>query len=298
MNLHHLALSLILSLSLLPGCPGSDDDDSWSDDDSAGDDDDAVGDDDDVSDDDDATVPASTDGNVSVTLYRMPDGMGGVMEGGNFSAMFFEEIVAPTGGVEHTMPTGPEDCQITLYTDQELHSGTQGQYAYFSAGELTVDGPNGSFVVQPMGGTVVTYQHVMQLGADLVPGGTYDVDAAGAEFPSFQASIDLPDDLDLHSPAVTQTLQIDGAVDVQWSTGSDATVYISVSSTDGQDYGYIYCEAANDGSFTVPANLIDQMPAGTANLSVTQAQWDYVEVDGYWVYLFGAVYVTASGFVG
>jgi len=292
MNPYYLTLTLILSLVLLPGCPDSDDDDSWGDDDDMGDDDDDVGDD------DDTEVPESTDGTIAMTLYRMPDGMGGVMEGGSFTAMFFREIVAPTGGVEHTMPAGPEDCQITLYTDEELHSGTQGQYDYLSAGTLTVDGPNGSFDVEPMGGDVVTYQHVMQIGGDLVPGSTYDIAAPGADLSAFQTSLDMPQDLDLHTPDVAQTLQIDGAVDVQWSTGSDATIYISISATDGQDYGYIYCEANNDGSFTVPANLIDQLPAGTASLSVTQSQWGYHEVDGYWIYLFGAVYVTASGFVG
>jgi hypothetical protein len=309
-----IRLALVCSLSLFIGCPApshdgnpSDDDDAVGDDDDAvgddddvvGDDDDAVGDDDDaVGDDDDATIPESTDGNVSLTLYRMPDGQGGVMEGGSFGAMFFEELVAPTGGVVYDMPAGPEDCAVTTYTYNDLMSGTQGQYDYLSAGPLTVEGPGGSFTVQPTtGGGVVSYSELLQLGSDLVPGATYEIDAAGADLSAFHATIEMPADLNVTSPSIAQTFHANGALDVQWSGGENASVWISVSTVAGQNYGYAYCEVTNDGSFTVPANVMGQLPAGDATLTVTQPLWDYVEVDGLWIYLFGAVYVSVTGVV-
>ena len=309
-----IRLALACSLALFIGCPAptrddnpSDDDDAVGDDDDAvgddddavGDDDDAVGDDDDaVGDDDDATIPESTDGNIALTLYRMPDGVGGVNEGGSFSAMFFEELAAPTGGVVYDMPAGPEDCAVTTYTYSDLVGGTPGQYDYLSAGPLTVQGPGGSFTVQPsFGGGVVSYSELLQLGSDLVPGATYEIDAAGADLSPFHATIEMPADLTVTSPPIAQSFSAPGALDIQWSGGENASVWISVSVVAGQNYGYVYCEANNDGSFSVPSTVMAQLPSGDATLTVTQPLWDYVEVDGYWIYLFGAVYVTVNGVI-
>ncbi len=298
-----LILSLLLTLFLLPGCPDSDDDDdNGGDDDSAGgDDDDAVGDDDDaVGDDDDDTAPESTDGSVSITLYRMPDGQGGVLEGGSFNAMFFEELVAPTGGVVTGMPSGPEECVVTTYTYDELMGGTQGEYEYLSAGPITVEGPGLSFTVQPTSAAgIVSYSQIFHPGGDQpVPGSTYDVSAAGADLSAFTTTVELPVDLELTSPPIAQNFQASGDFEIQWSGGDADSVWISVSSSSGEDYGTVYCEANNDGSFTVPGNQLGQIPSGGATLTVTQPIWDYVEVDGYWIYVFGGTYSTASGGVG
>ncbi len=308
--------ALVLTLLLL-GCPpdragddddtgsGGDDDAVGDDDDAVGDDDDAVGDDDDDSeaddddiyDDDDDVVPDSINGSITISHYRMPDGMGGVLESAYFGALFYDVVVEPSGTLEFATPAGTDDCAITLYDLDDLNGGSAGQYAYLDAGVLTVVWPGGNpFTVQPQyPGDLVSYQQELALGSQLVFGQQYEVDSSGADLSPFHGALRMPLELDLTSPHPGQTFHLEGALDVQWTGGDSDDVWIYLSTSDGFEYGYVSCQAANDGSFSVPANLANQLPSGTATFSLSQSMFHYVEVDGRWIYLSGMTSLSATG---
>ncbi len=309
------SLHVVLLSALLFGCPpdlatddddlgdddatAADDDAVGADDDAVGDDDDAVGDDDDDiwDDDDDTFVPDVFNGSVTISHYRMPDGMGGILESAYFGALFYDVVVEPSGTLEFAMPAGTDDCAITLYDLDDLYGGNQGEYAYLDAGSLIVVWPGGNpFTVHPE--TVqglVSYQQELAMGSQLVFGQQYEVDSSGGDLSAFHAALRMPQELSLTSPLPGETFQLGGALDVQWGGGDVDDVWIYLSSSDGFEFGYIACQAANDGTFAVPGNLVNQLPAGAATFSLSQSMFHYQEVDGRWIYLAGMTSLSATG---
>ncbi|MAE29952.1 MAG: hypothetical protein CMJ87_13370 [Planctomycetes bacterium] len=74
---------------------------------------------------------------------------------------------------------------------------------------------------------------------------------------------------------------LDGALDVEWSgaDGSDAALFLTLTGED-ETGAVVICIVANDGSFSIPANLIDQLPTGTGTLLVEQYNWTETTVGG------------------
>lgn len=70
---------------------------------------------------------------------------------------------------------------------------------------------------------------------------------------------------------------------VDWRpTASDATVFLRVSSGFGPDRPRLTCRVDDDGSFDVPAGLVDQIAgdAGEVQLSLRRVNADNVDIDG------------------
>ncbi len=299
-------------LALLLGCPvqppytdddGADDDgadDDGADDDAADDD----GADDDAGDDDagdDDSAPDAVDGYVSISFYESPDGMGGTLTGATLSGSFYDVISEASGGVSYGMPAAVDDCALTLYDYDDLTGGQAAVYDYLDAGVLTVSGPGGPFTppFADLGNGYWAYQMSLQPGSQLQFGATYGVAASGDEFPAFDApgSLEMPAAIQLLSPSQTgPAFSLGGPLDVAWSGGDPGTVMIYVSVASPQlDYGYIACEASNDGAFTVPAALIQQLPDGSATLSLMQSNWTQVAAGGRWVTVAGMITLNAIG---
>ena len=275
-----------------------DDDDAAGDDDAVGDDDDAVGDDDDIwDDDDDTTLPDSLNGSITISHYRMPDGMGGFLESAYFSALFYDVVVEPSGTLEFATPAGTDDCAITLYDLDDLSGGNAGHYAYLDAGALTVVWPGGNpFTVQPQyPGGLVSYQQELNLNTQLVFGQQYEVDSTGGDLSSFHVAVRMPLELTLTSPNPLQTFHVNGALDAQWGGGDSDDVWIYLTSSDGFEFGYIACQAANDGGFSIPGNLVSQLPPGAATFSLSQTMYHHADVDGRGIYLAGMTSLSATG---
>jgi hypothetical protein len=275
-----------------------DDDDVVDDDDIADDDDivdDDIADDDDVADDDDA-VPESTDGYVSV--LRSEDPYGG--ETSYFTAILYEVVVEPVLGVVYEQPSGPGDCALTTYTLDDLYGGTDGQLDYQSAGTLTLDGPAGSFTVEPENGRGGYIGYTVELpNTPQLMDADHDVTAAGAQFPGFDiaGAIETPAQVRLEAPEVDTSFVVGGAMTVQWAGGDPVPLWITLmaSSATGQEYGVIMCQADNDGEFTIDAGLVGQLPSGSAYLQLVQSNVRYEQISGRWLAFSGSSNVTAYG---
>ena len=278
--MRHPWLLLCLLVSLALGCPfgppvGDDDDD----DDSAGDDDDdddATGDDD--TGDDDDMFSGGTDGSLGLMFTHTANAGFGVVSG------TFANIITPaTPGYETEIPVGMDSCALTPFTMDELQGGDPGEYEYQSAGTITVDGGGLSLELEPedLDGTL-TYQQTL-IEAQLTFGIDYDVSASGGEFPAFTGVLPMTDRLTITTPDLGGGMFpiLDGPLDVEWSgaDGSDAALFLTLTGED-KIGAVVVCIVTNDGSFSIPANVIDQLPSGTGTLLVEQYNWTETTVQG------------------
>ena len=284
---------------LLAGCPTTppyvvDDDDASGDDDTG---DDATGDDD--TGDDDDSVPEIIEGYVSMTFSENAVmGVSAVLTG-----TFFEIIEDGVPGVEYGFPDVIDECVLTLYDDDEAHSGTPAIWAYESAGVLSVVGGDIDVSVTPtVSGDTVVYQQTLDPGA-LDVATRYDVSATGEDFAAFDApaAIEMPEPIHITGPALELPFEADGDLEVTWSGGDVGSLLAYISSTDSSvepyQHGFLICEVTGDGHFTMPGDLIDQLPSGYATLVLTQSRSSYVDVEGRWIALTGNVNSSVTGTV-
>ena len=248
------------------GAPGPDDDDN--------------GGDDDVSDDDDDGADGLTDGSVSLVYVDSV----GVALGVNFSATFHEIVTPPEMGYDLDPPTQEDDCGLFTFTLDELMNADPGELVYESAGTITLTGPGGLSVdLEPedIDGTL-TYQ-LQVPEAQFTFGEDYGMDVAGDEFPGFSTTLEMTEKLVLLEPA-TQTGMFDwtdGALDVAWTGTDGAEALISLTSMDEQENGaMVMCMLANDGSFSVPANVMSQLPGPTVALLIQHYNSETMNVGG------------------
>ena len=305
----HLPILFLLALALvLAGCPttpvGDDDagdDDSSGDDDTA--DDDTGGDDDTVAD-DDTYVPDETDGQITLTYTEAAEPGGGVSHAARFDAAF-KTLVTPASGDLVPTPAGVDQCAVNVVDDDGLAGYSAAQFTYESAGILTL---SGAFGDKPMGptqlGDEVFYQLLLDVDDELAFGTTYGVSADGDAFPAFETSVklEMPTEISLVTPAVGSPFQMQGDYEVRWDGGDTETVWLLAASAEialwpweESAYGFLACEAINDGSFTIPAPLINQMPEGDVSLSLVQTLTHYKDVDGRWLAFSGVCSLTALG---
>jgi len=289
---------------IVTGCPAGHHDDDDADDPVTDDDTGGTPDDDDTTDDDDSSIPADDDsadddsadddtfdpdetgGHVTLNIGRSVSG-GMFTQSSNFSASFSDCVEPGSGGVEFVdYPENPDECGLFVYSYSDMAGYVPGEYVYLSAGPITVAGPNviETFVMDP---SLHMYHGSFPDEMPLAFGDTYTVQAAGDGVPSFTALMTMPLDLTLLTPSLYDTAVFEGDVHVQW-TGGDVdplTMGLSVTSNDLFDpvTGWIACYAANDGDFTIPAALVDQLPPGQGSLFVTAAVTDYQQVDGRWI---------------
>ncbi len=272
---------------ILAGCPETpvaDDDDSASGDDDTGDDD--VGDDDSFS-------LEETDGMVSL-LYSEVMGVGV----GVFSASFHEILQQPSIGVELNLPNVTDECVATTFNENDVEA-VDGEYLYESAGTLTLTGPGGSWDVQPQvqPGDVIAYQQQFPGGNGLDFDATYDVSAAGDEFPAFEASgmLRMPPQITLTAP--TSPLALGGDLDLAWSGGGgDQLIVVVYAGNEAGDLGYIYCSLENDGQYTIPGAVVDELPLdGTQMLMFEDVNFDPMDVEGRPITFMAGTAVTLMG---
>ena len=286
------------------GCPAEDH--SWSDDDgdSASGDDDTATPDDDVSDDDAGDDDAGdddtgidpgdqTDGMVSMTYVAAAGGPSHIL----FSASFMEIITPATSGVSLEIPTGEDQCTVVLYDYEDLYGGDPGEFTYEAAGTISLTGNGLSYEVEAQfDAGAITYTQDIPFN-QFTFGASYDVSVPGDEFPGFSATLVMPSLMELTEPAGASFQLLDGDFEVVWSggDGSDASLMVSTLAQDFQSGGIVYCLPSNDGSFAVPGNLVNQLPAGTASMVLQQYTWDLFDVSGRPVYALAGSGVMATG---
>ena len=278
-------------LFILVGCPSDDDDDDVSGDDDTGDDDTG---DDDTGDDD--TAPDHYDGYVAITYHQDPD----EALGSGFNAWFKDVIVPGTGELDnYELPDGIDECTVTVFNMQDLIIDP-GEFVYQSAGTLTLSGPGVSFTLEPKGDpdSNIYYSQLMDVDDELIFEADYDVAATGAEFPGFDLPgvLRMPGRIQLTSPSIQEVVHVDGGLELSWTGGDSTPLRLFLTTVDPVTYdtAMVLCEVADDGSFTVPANVTEQMPVGEGYFLFTQFRESYVEVDGRWILFKGGSIIWAD----
>lgn len=275
-----------LVLLLLVGCPDTSDDFGGDDDTgpSSGDDDASGGDDDDLGDDDSAaggddddSAPGDVDGFVAVHYSEIPGIHGGIAYHLTFTAGFQEVLQAgtPDTGVEFAGATAVDTCAVTHYSAADIQPGTPAVVEHLSAGTLTLDGPSGSFEIEPtQQGDTIDYAAEFTPGPELEAETTWSIHATGDTFPPFDGpdALILSSALHLVSPSPADYFEIAGDVALEWTGGSlaDAVLEIVDDSLEDDDNTYVHCWITNDGSFVVPASVTGQLPQDDIWFQISQ----------------------------
>ncbi len=268
---------------LLAGCPDggfgegfvrSDDDDTVG---GAGDDDDATGE----LDDDDDAVPLETGGSFGLWCYRYPDADWEVVSRCRFDGSFWHLLDEgtpgnQTGGVSIAAPAGIDACALTVWDEEDTvvqgDPGEPARYDSVSAGTITLsNGAAWSIDLEPAVGDAYSFE----LDGDHPPAydASYDVVAAGEEFPAFGAAVYVPGALVLESPATDERFELtDGDLVVEWGGGTQEQLLLEIHNVDPLTTGnaQITCNVANDGAFTVPGAMVAQLPPTPIQLVLHQ----------------------------
>ncbi len=292
--MRHVLLATLSICLLLAGCVplrdrvGDDDDSAIGDDDTAADDDDAVGDDDDM-----------WSGETEGTLTLMYSDTGGYGTGAYLSASFADVITPATPGYITEIPAGLDDCAISFFTSEELTGTDPGEYDYQSAGTLAISGGGYSTTIDPVEheGELTYFAQIPD--AEFTFGIDWEVTAPGDDFPGFSATLPMTDRLGLVEPSYTGAFFELPAGDfpVAWSGHDSSDAAVLLTFVDGNTAGaIIICLVNNDGSFTVPGSLIDQLPAqGSGSLVLEQYNYSSTTVGGRSLSLVAGSAVMATG---
>ena len=284
---------------LIPGDDGGLEDDSPGSGGPGGDDDDAAEED----------VPAG--GSVNILYWgRVPE-TGAWPDGGGatFNARFWEEIspgVPGEGGIEWNSPEGVDDCAATVWdaADDVTIGGEDAVVEARSAGTMTVSSPSWELELEPEWENG-DFQYNLEMNPDFSIDFEqyYEIEASGGSFPGFfaQEHLLVPDPIILLNPSPDDLYDLTGAepLELEW-LGGDPTQDIMLefhNNPGDEEYNVsIVCTVANDGSFTIPGELVDLF--GNEDpiiVGLTQSNSARIVAGGFAVDFLGAVGITAAG---
>ena len=299
------SLTLLISLLLLPACPVPDRADFAGE----GDDDDATVDEP-VDDDDES--PLGPGGSMGIWYWELPPPAGdGVMSGAGFIANFWETLQAGEAGepvngpMSWDSPTGADDCAVNVYDEADLETtgGVPGISEERDAGIITLVSPSWSADVEPWPTSKQQSQYYFELDPDYAVhfDTYYEVSVEGADFPAFDSLTDLlvPDALHLIDPVPAELFDVGtGDFVIEWDGGSADEIWIELhhGSMLEFDNASIQCIALNDGQFTIPAAMTQQLPQGELlNLTIGQPRNVTVTVGTIEVDVGSSASATANG---
>ena len=264
------------------------------------------------SDDDDAVeddVPAG--GSVSILYWgRVPE-TGAWPDGGGatLNARFWEEIspgIPGEGGIEWNSPEGVDDCAATVWdaADDEIIGGEDAVVEARSAGTMTVLSPSWELELDPAWENG-DFQYNLEMNPEFSIGFEqyYEIEASGGSFAGFAAREHLlvPDPIVLLKPSPDDLYDLTGAepLELEWLGGEpNQDIMVEFHNNPGdEEYNVsISCTVANDGSFTIPGELVDLF--GNEDpiiVALTQSNSARIVVGGFAVDFLGSVGITAAG---
>jgi len=278
---------------------GSGDDDA-SDDDASGDDDASDDDasDDDASDDDasgdDDTFPPAEDTHGGISLAWFAGDYGFEYEAMTAGAVFYDLVdYDPEAGAPDELDPyeGLDDCALWRFTDPGTGGGTT---VYRSAGTVRIETIDWVVELDPQhSGSVISYSSDLS-GAGLDPpwGDPVLFEAEGDDVPGF--SLDppgsFPEPIEVTQPDLSyEAPLVRDDVRFRWSgsSGQPLTLGVGASNGAGTVSWSLWCRVEDDGDFTVPGELMAELPAGgSASVYVQRGAFEYVEISpDYWIYL-------------
>jgi hypothetical protein len=124
------------------------------------------------------------------------------------------------------------------------------------------------------------YTDTVITGDEVTFGGKYTINSGGAgDYGAFSSEITFPTKLSIAQPAgcgPTGFLPQDRALDVRWNDPSDDEVWITLSVVDSgtpRRSWSLFCQAKNDGEFTIPADMMAKLPSGVTSQTLSMNHW-------------------------
>lgn len=187
--------------------------------------------------------------------------------GAGFGAQFTNEVtkgIAGTSGIEWNSPGDPDSCAVTVWNEADnwTEGGVPGESEPLHAGALTLTGPSWSIEMEPAweGGE---FQYTAELNPDfeLHFDTYYGLSASGGTFPAFESSEALlvPDPVFLLDPHPDDGFDVTHEdFTIEWTGGDAEELHLEFHNGGGREYNnvQIQCRPLNDGSFTIPGNMI------------------------------------------
>lgn len=221
----------------------------------------------------------------SVSLFRTRiDNSAGTTLTASATASFYEPVTL-TGGTG----VAPVLDACTVATPAPTPAGETWTSRDAGSG-VSITGPNSIELARNTNGATIYYfPEVNPLPVGSITPGVFSMSWPGADggLPSkyIASAIEVPSELTISSPSLPGTIG-GGAFSVSWSGASSepATVMLMTYVSQTQ-WASIYCTVNDDGSFTIPADKIAQLPSGTGQLMVSRVrQSPHLMPDGSAVY--------------
>lgn len=180
--------------------------------------------------------------------------------------------------------TAPGSCQVLHATNQAGSTGTGGTVTYLDAGAITLNGPSGSSITNLAYKQDPSNLYSLALASEGLPsipgvsGGTGTIvagkytltGAGGKDVKAFSASVTAGSPLTITGGLPTTVIRNSGLT-LNWTGGlsSDLVEIFGTSSTSTgtganlttDTWSFICFTTAGPGTFTVPASILNQLPA-------------------------------------
>jgi uncharacterized protein (TIGR03437 family) len=220
------------------------------------------------------------------SLYKYTDASGTTAN--NFSAAtggFVQytgfQLAGVTQDVQNVIGAIPQGgCYVYPITPTQNETGASGTGKSLDAGNITLNGPTASGISNvPFDKLFGTYFIDLNKSNISIVGGTYTLTGAGGpDVAAFNASVTLPNPLTLTN-GLPATVNRGSGLTVSW-TGGNANDVVEIFGTADTRSGtgtnavtmgasFVCITNAGAGTFTVPASILNQLPA--VNASVNQS---------------------------
>jgi len=182
---------------------------------------------------------------------------------------------------------GTDDCGLARMGRNGL--GTESDIVWLDPGSVSLETADGWVPMDRQEGGFVLNWGLDFAKAGVTPDETalYGLDAGGSKgvgkwgpFAGIELDdiVALPAELEITSPTLGDGVEIDRAdTELQWTKGGDGTVTIEIVGETPMRIFDLRCKATDDGSFTIPGDLLDQLPAGL-EVTLTMTRLDDVWV--------------------
>ncbi len=262
---------LLLAGMALVACTEPGDDDDAADDDTA--DDDIA--DDDIADDDDADDDATDDDDDTSEAPAVEE------LGGYLSVLYthlmltgMDQEMADAGGRFHTYLSGSDEGSFAhMEMDSCAYHGPDDPSTF---GDLQFVGRTAGDVKLVLGGDDVPLspstgedgQPIYQNGGLTVGGtfqfdGSYGIEATGADVPAFSIdeAIHVPPNAQPMTPALSDGWYWTGGDwPITWSGTTDGELRLTLMLLEGFDSHEVLCRLQDDGAFSIPADMLGNLP--------------------------------------
>ncbi len=218
---------------------------------------------------------------------------------GAFGGMLDHPVARAAAGF--FVASSPATCEtrtVGMCAARNCTTTAASRIASASAGTITITGGKQAVTLTPDGkGAYAAFSDQATLWSG---GETIDVSAAGADVPAFEGTLVAPAQVTVTAPAFDSALPL--AIDrghdlaLAWSGGSGTVGVTLVGPSSDATTASLSCSFdATDRTGTVPAVLLQALPAGTGSFAVAVGDVRVVTAGVFSVHLDAATYALTPG---